>query len=158
MKPLAILLLLAGSAWPAGPARLLPYDEKVHAAVLSEHKGSVVLIDFWATWCAPCLAELPQLVALETKLRGKGFRLVSVSADDPSDEAAALQFLQKHNAPPPAYLKRVADDDRFIGFIDPKWSGALPALFLYGRNGRLVRSFVGETEISTIEKAIRALL
>jgi thiol-disulfide isomerase/thioredoxin len=147
-----------GSAAAAGPDRLLEFDERVHSSVLAAHKGKVLLIDFWATWCAPCLEELPQLVALERKLAGKGFRLVTVSADEIEDKAAALEFLQKHNVNAPAYLKQVEDDDKFINSVDSKWSGALPGLFLYDRSGKLVRSFIGETEISTIEKAIQDLL
>jgi thiol-disulfide isomerase/thioredoxin len=155
---LAALLFLAGSAVAAGPGQLLPFDERVHSQVLAGNKGNVVLIDFWATWCAPCLEELPQLVALEARLRPKGFRLITVSADDPSDRAAALKLLAKHNVSGPAYLKQVVDDDKFINTVDKKWSGALPGLFLYDRSGKLVRSFIGEMEMATVEKAIRALL
>lgn len=158
MKLAVAIALLAGSVLAAGPGELLPFDEKVHAGVLNERKGNVVLIDFWATWCAPCLVELPRLVALERKLRDKGFRLLTVSADDVADKAAALKFLRKHSAPDPVYLKEVKDDDKFINFVDKKWSGALPGLFLYDRTGKLVRSFIGETEMSTLEKAIRPLL
>jgi len=50
------------------------------------------------------------------------------------------------------------DDDKFINSVDPKWSGALPALFLYDRQGKLVKSFIGETELAVIEAAIRKIL
>ena len=158
MRVFALFVLLTtGSAVSAGPDRLLPFDEKAHSSVLAQNKGTIVLIDFWATWCAPCLTELPQLVALEKKLAGKGFRLITVSADEPEDKEAALKFLQEHSVTNPAYLKQVADDDKFINFIDKKWSGALPGLFLYDRNGKLARSFIGETGMSTLEKAIQGL-
>lgn len=158
MKLVAACVLLLGSALAAGPDNLLPFDEKIHKQVLQENKGTVVLIDFWATWCAPCLAELPQLATLEKKLAGKGFRLITVSADDPDDKASALKFLQKHGVNGPRFLKQVDDDDKFINYIDKKWSGALPGLFLYDRTGKLNRSFIGETEMFTLEKAISALL
>ena len=158
MRFLTVLLVSAGSVLAAGPDRLLQFDEKVHSSIIAGNQGKVLLIDFWATWCAPCLEELPQLVALERKLAGKDFRLITVSADEVEDNAAALKVLQKHNVNPPAYLKQVVDDDKFINFVDKKWSGALPGLFLYDRNGKLVRSFVGEAEMSTVEKAIMDLL
>jgi thiol-disulfide isomerase/thioredoxin len=157
VKRLAALLVLAGAGWPA-PDQLLPYDEKTHQRLIAESKGRVLLIDFWATWCAPCREEMPLLVALQRKYAAKGLRLVTVSADEEEDRAAALKFLQQHQVSPPAYLKKVADDDRFITFVDKNWSGALPALFLYDRNGKLVRSFIGEADMKAVEKAILALL
>ena len=158
MRRLAALLLLTGFAAWAGPGELAGFNEAVHRELLARNKGKVLLFDFWATWCAPCLAEMPLLVAMEKRLREKGFRLITVSADEPEEKAGALEFLERHNVPAPAYLKSVDDDDNFINAIDPNWSGALPALFLYDRNGNLVRSFIGETEMDALERAIRALL
>jgi thiol-disulfide isomerase/thioredoxin len=159
VRRLAPLALLATAAtWAAGPDRLLPFDEAVHHKVVAENKGKVLLLDFWATWCAPCREELPLLVRLEGKLRDQGFRLITISADEPEEAAQALQFLQQQKVPGSAYLKNVDNDDRFINSVDPKWSGALPALFLYDRNGRKVRSFIGETEMTALEVAIRKLL
>lgn len=157
MKRLAALLVVAGAGW-AAPDQLLPYNEKTHQRLIAESRGKVLLIDFWATWCAPCREEMPLLVGLQRKYGARGLRLVTVSADEEEDRAAALKFLQQHQVSPPAYLKQVADDDRFITFVDKNWSGALPALFLYDRNGKLVRSFIGEADMKAVENAILGLL
>ena len=141
-----------------GPDRLLDFDTETHAQVLTESNGQVVLFNFWATWCAPCREEMPQLVELEAKLRGRGFRLVTISADETEDRAAALEFARRNNVPSPAYIKRVSDDDYFINALDPNWSGALPALFLYDKQGQLQKSFIGETRIEDLEKQIQPLL
>jgi hypothetical protein len=82
--------------------------------------------------------------------------LLTVSADEPEQEAAALQFLLKTGVRLPAYVKHVKNDEAFIDSIDQKWSGALPGLFLYDRAGRKVASFIGETDIAEIEKAVAA--
>jgi len=158
VRRLTALLVLAGAGGWSAPDQLLPYDEKTHQKLISDSKGKVLLIDFWATWCAPCLEELPQLVALERKYVAKGLKLITVSVDDEEDREAALKFLRKHRVSPPAYLKKVADDDRFITFVDKNWSGAVPALFLFDRNGKLVRSFIGEADLKAVEKAILSLL
>lgn len=158
MRLLVALLLSVSAGQGAALTELLPYDEAVHKKLIGESRGKVLLIDFWATWCAPCREEMPLLVALEKKYRAKGLRLVTVSADEEDDRAAALKFLQQHGVGGPAYLKKVADDDRFITSVDKTWSGVLPALFLFDRQGKLVRRFDGETDIRTIEKAIQPLL
>lgn len=153
MRSLPLLL----AAWLA-PAPLAPIDEAGYADLLARHRGSVVLVDFWATWCEPCRTEMPVLAALEKKWRGRGFVLITVSADEPEEEAAARAFLEKTGVNGPAYIKRAHSDEAFINAIDSKWSGALPALFLYGRQGRKAASFIGETEASEIEAALRKLL
>jgi len=156
------IVVLAGAgalaASAGGPARLEPYNAQRHRQVLADNRGKVVLFDFWATWCAPCRAEMPRLIQLARRLRGERFRLITVSADEPEEKQQALEFLQQYGAPEPAFIKDVDDDDAFINAINTDWSGALPALFLYDRNGKLAKMWIGETKISEIERAIRGLL
>lgn len=155
---IALVVLAAGAVLMAAPVPLQPVDEAAYAKLIASGKGKVTLVDFWATWCQPCRKEFPELVALEQKLRSRGFRLVTISCDEPEQEVAAAEFVDKFRAPRPAHIKRAKDDDAFITSIDPNWSGALPAQFLYDRSGRRVRSFIGETDPSVIEAAIRKLL
>ena len=133
-------------------------DESGFQKLIDSHKGKVVLYDFWATWCAGCLEEMPRLIALQNRLKERGFDLVTISADDPEQDADAEKVLKKFTAPNPAYRKQTSKDEKFINAIDPKWSGALPALFLYDRNGKKVQSFIGETNSWTLEAAISKLL
>jgi thiol-disulfide isomerase/thioredoxin len=138
-------------------AKLTPVDDAGYSKLVAAHKGKIVLVDFWATWCEPCRAEMPQLVKLEQKLRARGFELLTISADEPEQEAAALKLLKTNGVAGPGYLKKAADDDKFTAAIDAKWSGALPALFLYDRSGKKARSFIGETSIKDLETAIDKL-
>jgi thiol-disulfide isomerase/thioredoxin len=139
-------------------ASLTPVDEAGFQKLIQTHKGKVVLYDFWATWCEPCRAEMPQLIQLQQKLRARGFELVTISADEPEQDADAEKLGRKFGVSGPAYRKQPKKDEDFINSIDPKWSGALPALFLYDRQGRKVQSFIGETDAKTLQAAIEKLL
>jgi thiol-disulfide isomerase/thioredoxin len=157
-RALAFLFCLPLLATGPAPINLVPIDEAGFQKLVDSHKGKVVVYDFWATWCAPCRAELPQLVLLERKLRSQGVQLVTISADERDHKAAAEKFIQMFDVQGPAYLKQADDDDHFINAIDPKWSGALPALFLYDKAGHKVRSFIGETDMAALERAIHKQL
>jgi len=167
MKSAIPLLLFAsaGSAFLFGaaapsptPPSLIPIDEAGFQRLVQPNKGKVVLYDFWATYCAPCRAELPELIKLDKRLHDKGFVLVTISGDEPEDDAKAAKYMDQAGAPKPAYHKAAKKDEVFINSIDRSWDGAMPALFLYDKQGRKVRSFIGETGIAEIEKAIRPLL
>ncbi len=121
---------------------------------LSELRGHVVLVDFWATWCGPCREELPVLVALAQRLEGQGVRLVAVSEDDPPEQAPAVQ----------AFAATVPGLERSVVYGDPDLERrygvtSLPTLFVLDRQGRLVRKLVGfrgEAEVlAAVEAALR---
>jgi thiol-disulfide isomerase/thioredoxin len=138
--------------------KLLPVDEAAVRQLITANRGKVVLLSFWATWCEPCRAEMPQIVALEARLRPKGLKILVISADEPEQEQDAFRFVSEQRVPQPAYIKRTSNDDAFINSIDAKWSGALPALFLYDQTGKRVESWVGEAEIKDVEARINSLL
>ncbi len=158
MRAGVLLGLVMAAVCARGAPPLAAVDEAGYQRLIAQAKGRVVLVDFWATWCDPCRAEMPQLVRLAARYQARGLQLATVSCDEPEQEAGAVAFLDKNGAPAPHYVKRAANDDKFIDAIDPKWSGALPALFLYDRQGRLVRSFIGETEMAALEAAVKRLL
>jgi thiol-disulfide isomerase/thioredoxin len=142
----------------ASASRLIPLDESAFRQMVAAHRGKILLVDFWATWCAPCREELPKLVALHAARKNKGFDFLTISCDEPEQEADAAQFVASQGAPAPFYIRRATSDDAFINAIDPKWSGALPALFVFDRTGRQVRSFIGETDLKQLAAYIDTLL
>ncbi len=148
------ILVLATAVSAAAVDKLIPVDEAAYQKLVASHKGRVLLVDFWATWCEPCRKEMPALVKLQ---QSRKFQLVTISADEPEQEAGAKTFLTKNGVADPVYVRRAKDDDKFINSVDPKWSGALPALFLYDKTGKKVRSFVGETPLKDIEAALAKL-
>lgn len=136
---------------------LTPIDRTGYRDMLRGHRGNVVLVSFWATWCLPCRAELPMLGELQKKL--SMLRLVTISADDPEAAAKAETFLREARLEGKAYVRDADEpDDKFIPAVDAKWSGVLPANFLYGRDGKLIQAFAGETKPGELESAVRRAL
>ncbi len=159
MKRLLGLVIFAVVLMAQTSPKLTRLDQAVYPKAIEAHHGKVVLANFWATWCLPCRKEMPQLVQLSRKLAARGFDLVMISADDQEQEGAVLMILRENRVDAPAYLLKTADNDAFYPTVDAKWaSGELPALFLYDRSGRRVRSFFGDTSISDLEAAIIKLL
>jgi thiol-disulfide isomerase/thioredoxin len=152
------LTLLATLAFAAAPTSFQKVDEAAYPKTIAAHKGKVVLVNFWATWCEPCRKEMPALAKMAASLSAKGLDLVTISADEPEDEKPALAFLTKAAIQAPAYLKAAKSDDKFIAMLDPKWSGALPALVLYDKTGKKVKFWTGETDLKIVEAEIRKLL
>src|ERR1700684_1039371 len=85
--------LTATAAYAADSTDFLPLDERSFHQVVAEHHGQLLLVDFWATWCAPCREELPQLIPMAAGLRSKGVTLVTVSCDYPEQKAQALTYI-----------------------------------------------------------------
>jgi thiol-disulfide isomerase/thioredoxin len=131
---------------------------KALQAELHTLRGHVVLINFWATWCGPCVAEFPELVALSKKYAPRGLRLITVSVDQPSDKKQVIAFLEKHNAPMPAYIASTNDALQFLKPYDPKMDGAIPRTYVFDKTGRLRARIVGQIDPAKLESEIRDLL
>src|SRR4051812_26704645 len=103
MKKILLTLVLWGIASCAG---LEPVTEASYNKVVASQKGKVVLVNFWATFCVPCRAEMPALVKLAKKYQAKGLVLMTITADEPEDEARAQEFLNKNQVPAPHYIRK----------------------------------------------------
>jgi thiol-disulfide isomerase/thioredoxin len=154
MKRLLFLAALTLSA----QMKLQPLNEAGFAKLIAAGHGKVVLVDFWATWCKPCRAQTPVLATLAEKLKARGFELITISTDEAANTPAALKVLAEDKVTGAAYIKNAADDDKFYDAIQKDWGGAVPAMFLFDRNGKKIRSFVGETPVNVIQAAIEKAL
>ncbi len=156
----ALGLLLAGCSGSSSP-QLDVTDETALAKVLQRHRGKVVLVDFWATWCLPCLELFPHTVQLHERFADRGLTVISVSLDDPDDDrAAALEFLTSQGATFENFISTYGvGPQAFEAFeID---NGALPHFKLYDRDGKLHKVFAsGEEPIDPqqIDRAVEELL
>ncbi|HET6893187.1 MAG TPA: redoxin domain-containing protein [Pyrinomonadaceae bacterium] len=118
-----------------------------------------LLVNFWATWCDPCREEFPDLVKIDKDYRPKGLDFIAISLDDLSDiKTEVPKFLRQMRATMPAYLLNVPDPEKAINAIDPRWSGALPATFLYDAQGQVVFKHFGRVQPEELRSAIEKLV
>jgi cytochrome c biogenesis protein CcmG, thiol:disulfide interchange protein DsbE len=117
---------------------------------LSRLRGKVVVLNFWATWCAPCQVEMPTFAAWQRQYGPQGLQIAGISMDD--DAAPARRIVQRLKLNYP-----VAMGDEKIGALYGGVLG-LPLTFLIDRNGIVRFRFQGETGTAVIEKQVRALL
>ena len=125
----------------------------------ADKRTKPLLVNFWATWCDPCRDEFPDLVQIDKDFRSKGLDFIAISLDDPPDiKTTVPTFLREMKATMPAYLLNVSDPEPAILSVDPSWSGALPATFLYDAKGALVFKQFGRVQTPELRAAIEKLV
>lgn len=129
-------------------------------AIIESFKGKkVVLVNFWATWCMPCVEEFPDVVKLHQMYQSKGLEVIAISADDPKLVDSKIKpFLKKNGATFLCFVKETKDDMAFINTIDKKWGGELPTTFVYDRSGQRTQSFYQKEDWETFVAAVEPLL
>jgi len=120
-------------------------------------KSPAVILNMWATWCVPCIEELPDLLRLHENYRARGVKLFLVSWD--ADPKLAQKFLASKKVDFPSFIKDNSETDpKFIEGIEDKWSGALPATFLFDADGKLVHMWEGKETYEAFEKKLLEIL
>jgi len=117
---------------------------------LSAYRGKVVLLNFWATWCAPCLSEVPRFAEWQQKYGPRGLQVVGVSMDD--EEPPVRAFYQKHGLNYPVVMGDETLGELYGGVL------GLPVTFLIDRNGKIRFKHEGVTDLEIIKSEIQKLL
>jgi thiol-disulfide isomerase/thioredoxin len=108
---------------------------------LNQKNDTVYLVNFWATWCAPCVAELPAIKAVEEKYRNKKFKVLLVSLDMPGQlKSRLIPFLLSKKVTSEVVLLDDPKQNVWIDKVDPNWSGEIPFTVIYGKNFRETHS------------------
>ncbi|MDB4983080.1 MAG: alkyl hydroperoxide reductase/Thiol specific antioxidant/Mal allergen, partial [Myxococcales bacterium] len=138
---------------PAPDFRLPRGDGTPGSLALSELRGHVVVLDFWATWCPPCLAMMPTVHELDHEWRGRGVSFVGVNSDGGIDPAVLQEFVASHGITYPVVV-----DEGDVGSLYKVRS--LPTMIVVGKDGAIRRTFLGFTSkgslASVLEDAVAA--
>lgn len=166
MTPLAYCILIfafylfAACAGLRGSNDLIrPIDEAGLQQLIKEARGRIVLVNFWATWCEPCVEEFPDLVKIVREFQPLGVNIIFVTIDESEDISGKVApFLKAQGVSFRSYMKKTKDDEIFINTIDPQWSGAIPATFIYDAHGVLAKRFVAKQNFETLAAALKSLI
>ena len=153
--PIALVAALVAAQPPAVELKNIRYDQLVET--IKQQQGKVVVVDFWADFCVPCKKEFPHLVELHKKYAGQGLVAISVTLDDPTDDAArgrALKFLQARGATFANYLLDEKSETRQQKL---KLDGP-PLVVVFDRKGDKAKEFKDEVNYGEIEKLAVKLL
>ncbi|PYM13906.1 MAG: redoxin, partial [Verrucomicrobia bacterium] len=112
------------------------------------------LVNFWATWCGPCITEFPDLITLDRMYRHRAFELVTVSANYPDEKREVVAFLKKNQASGRNLLFGETDKYKLMEAFDSKWNGALPYTVLLGPDGEVLYQHQDAIDPLEVKRAI----
>jgi peroxiredoxin len=116
--------------------------------------GKTLLVNFWATWCAPCTAEFPELQKIYRMYRKRPFDLVTVSINYPDEEAGVRKFLESQHASSRNLLSGTMDPYELMGAFDPGWSGGVPYSVVIAPGGQVLYKENGAIDVLKVRRAI----
>jgi len=147
----------------AGPAGITPDDEdellkditgdELKELIDSYRGEKAVLVNVWATWCAPCVEEFPDIVEIQRTYEDE-LRVIFVSTDFPDNRDGALKFLKEHQVDWTTYFK-TGKDEPFIEAISSEWSGAMPFTKIINKQGEVVASWEQAASFSKFDKHVK---
>jgi peroxiredoxin len=122
-------------------------------ASLSQYRGRIVILNFWATYCVPCRAEMPDLAAIQNEYAALGVQVIGASADEAGDRAKVMQFIKETKINFPIWLGATSADMMRFGL-----GSALPGTVIIGRDGRIAKVISGVVNQPDLKKQVDQLL
>lgn len=127
--------------------------ERINDAAIAKlpSQNKTVVLNFWATWCQPCVEEIPLFIKLQKE--HPEISVVGISMDELNQETKVQSFAKSHKMNYSVYLRDGDDFEKMVNSIDPQWIGALPATFVF-KNGKRVYSKTGSITEKELQQAI----
>lgn len=138
----------------AEPVTLAKADAEALRALRKNDSGKFRLVNFWATWCAPCLAEFHEFVTVNRMYRHREFELVTVSMNRPDEEKSVLEFLTKKQAANRNLIFASAEREALINAFDSTWQGEAPYTVLINPEGQIIYSEKDSVDFLALKRAI----
>ncbi|MBK9290145.1 MAG: TlpA family protein disulfide reductase [Bacteroidetes bacterium] len=158
---LAVWLVLSMAAF-AGPGNktvknIPTLTFEAFEPLLRQQNDTVYVVNFWATWCAPCVKELPDFERLNQKYHRNKFRMILVSLDfNRQKESRLLPFVEQHKLKAEVIHLNAPDANAWIAKVNPDWSGAIPATLIYKGNRQVFRE--GSYTFEELDQVVKQLI
>ncbi len=140
--------------WNQEPVSLNTIDERGIRELAKNDSERLRLINVWATWCGPCIEELPELVTINRMYRKRRFETITISLDTADNRDQALRFLKEKHVAVKNYLFASDDRDKLAEALDPKWPGPLPYTVLIAPGGKVIYRKHDSFDPMELKKAI----
>ena len=140
--------------WDKEPVRLEPLDEAALAKLAKNDSDQWLLVNVWATFCTPCILELPEFVKINRMYRHRKLRVVTITMDDPEQIESAKKVLQDGHVALTNYISAIPSADRLADLLDREWRGPLPHTVLIAPGGKIVYRSAGEIKPLDVRRAI----
>jgi len=128
-------------------------DQAKLQKLIKERKGKILFVNLWATWCVPCRDEFSSIVKFVNE--NKDVEFVGISVDFPDEvESKIIPFLKTNKANFVNYVNGIEGDEELINALDKKWNGALPATFIFDKNGKKISFLEGRKSYEEFKREI----
>jgi len=140
--------------WAQRPVSLDTLGVEGIKTLLKNEGDKLRLVNIWATWCGPCMQELPSFIDTDRMYRERDFEFITITTDNPEKMSKALAQLKKLQVSNKNYLYSGSDKYQLIEAVDPQWQGALPYTLLVEPGGKIVYRHQGAVNMLELRKAI----
>ncbi len=140
--------------WNQKPVSLDWIDVEGIDSLLVNNSGKLRLINVWATWCTPCVMELPDLISLQRIYGARDFEVITISADKTSQKDKVLKMLENKHAPIRNFIFNEDDKYKLIETVDASWGGAIPYSLLIEPGGNIIYRKQGVVDMLELKRVI----
>lgn len=144
----------AFAEWAKEPVEVNLIDANGVREIMKNNSGKLRLVNIWATWCGPCVIEMPELVNINRMYRGRAFEMVTISGDMPSKKDAVIKFLKDKQVSSTNYLFNSDDRTELGEVFDKKWEGGIPYTVIIKPGGEIIYRQLGSIEPLEVKKVI----
>lgn len=148
--PIILILLLASMFSNAQNVEILDYNQLEPR--LSTTSDTTYVVNFWATWCKPCVEELPDFFKVENEMKNEKFKLLLVSLDFSTHiDSRVKPFIKKHNISTEIVVLDDPDANTWINKVEPTWDGSIPVTIVFNSTNRLfIDKTINHEDLKTI--------